>query len=214
MATPVANDDSPAWLNRIRSRLHTVPQDPARNIFLERGFDAVIELTQSIPKASIEATAAAGSNVLVLLRALQSPEVMAELERYEPLSSPYLKGVEAQQALLKAAGGLMTSEEVGRTLALTRQAIDKRRQANKLIAISQGQHRFGYPACQLNEKGPIPGLEPMLEALGQLDGWMQLTFLLTPNTLLADRSPIDLLREGRVAPVIAAAESFGEHGSC
>ena len=161
----VPTAEIPAWLDRVRSRLDLVPLDPAKKIFIERAFDAVVEITRALPSKALQETAAAGNNVLVLFRALQSPEILPELERYEPLASPYLKGLQAQQDLLREAGGLMSSEEVASMLRLTRQAVDKRRQAGKLIAIPQGQRGFGYPVCQFDAKGPLLGLDKMLACL-------------------------------------------------
>jgi hypothetical protein len=206
-------DQIPAWLDRIRARLHLTPQDAARKIFLERAFEAVIEITQTLPSSALEETAAAGNNVLVLLRALQSPEILPELERYEPLASPYLKGLRAQRELLQHAGGLMTSEDVAALVSVTRQAVDKRRQSNKLIAIPQGRRGFGYPICQFDSKGPLRGLEEMLDALHVSDGWMQLTFLLSPNADLENLSPLELLHAGRIPAVTEAASRFGDHGA-
>ena len=151
--------------------------------------------------------------MLVLLKALQSPELLPELERYEPLASPYLKGIQAQQDLLREAGGLMSSSQVANLLRLSRQAVDKRRLANKLIAIPQGQHAFGYPACQFDDKGPLPGLEEVLSKLDTADAWMPLIFLLSPNATLGDQSPLQLLRLGKTAQVLNAASSFGNHGA-
>ncbi len=197
-------------MDRIQSSL---PNDSGRKIFFERAIDAVIELTNTLPSRAIEKTAAAGTNLLVLLKALQSPEMLPELERHEPLASPYLKGLQAQQELLKQAGGLMPAEEAGSVLGLTRQAIDKRRLAGKLIAIPQGQRGFGYPACQFTSRGSVPGLDRMLLALGRSDAWMQLIFLLSPNSVLGNRSPLELLSEGQVSVVTSAASVFGEQGS-
>lgn len=180
---------------------------------MERAFQAVMEITRTLPSKALEETAAANSNFLVLFQALRNPEILSQLEEYEPLASPYLKGLEAQHALLDRAGGLMTSDEVAKVLRLTRQAVDKRRQAGKLIAIPQGQRGFGYPVCQFDAKGPLAGLEPTLKALAERDGWSQLTFLLSPNSLLKNRSPLDLLREGATESVINAASTFGEHGT-
>jgi len=203
----------PSWLDRIRDRLRQTPVDSARAIFLERAFDAVIDITQAVPLSSLEQTAAAANNMLVLLKALQSPEVLPELERYEPLASPYLEGIQAQQDLLRQAGGLMSSSQVANLLRLTRQAVDKRRLANKLIAIPQGQHGFGYPACQFDDKGPLPGLEDFLSKLDTADPWMPLIFLLSPNATLGERSPLDLLRRGETAQVLNAASIFGNQGA-
>jgi hypothetical protein len=207
------SEEIPAWLDRIGVRLRQFPTHGTQKIFLERAFEAIIEITQTVSISSLEQTAAAGNNMLVLLRALQHPEVLPELERYEPLASPHLKGIQAQQELLHQAGGLMSSTQVAGLLRLTRQAVDKRRLFKKLIAIRQGQHGFGYPACQFNEKGSLPGLEEMLDKLESADSWMQLIFLVSPNAALSGRSPLDLLREGRIAEVQGAAAGFGNHGA-
>src|ERR1700676_23925 len=123
----------PAWLDRIQS----LPHDGARKIFLNRLVDAVVEMTQILPPKAIEKAAAASSNLQVLLMALRSPEMLPDLERHEPLASPYLRGLQAQQDLIKQAGGLISAEEAAGILRLTRQAIDKRRIAGRLIAIPQ-----------------------------------------------------------------------------
>lgn len=209
----VAEEGIPAWLDRVRLRLHATPQDPLRKVFLERAFDAVIKITQTLPASELEETAAAGSNFLVLLKALQNPEILCELERFEPLASPFLKGLEAQRELIKQSGGLLSSEEAGKVLGISRQAVDKRRQANKLVAIAQGQHGFGYPACQFDARGTLHGIEEMLAALHVSDGWAQLAWLLSPNTSLDGQSPVQQLRGGRADEVVEAAAAFGEHGA-
>jgi hypothetical protein len=211
--TGAPSEETPAWLDRIRERLRHTPINAPQKIFLERAFAAVIDITQRVSGASLEETAAAANNMLVLLKALQSPEVLPELERYEPLASPYLKGIQAQQDLLRDAGGLMTSAEVAALLRLTRQAVDKRRQSNKLIAIPQGLHGFGYPACQFNEKGPLPGLEELLIGLGTADPWTQLVFLLSPNSSLDDLTPLQLLRDGKRSELMQSGAIFGDQGA-
>ncbi len=200
-------------MDRIQDRLSHTPLDSARKIFLERAFAAVIDITQAVSGKSLEETASAANNMLVLLKALQSPELLPELERYEPLASPYLKGIQAQQELLRQAGGLMTVVEAAGVLGLTRQAVDKRRVSNKLIAIPQGQHGFGYPACQFNERGSLPGLDEMLDKLDTTDSWMKLIFLLSPNESLGDRTPLQLLQNGECDECIHAAMTFGKHGA-
>jgi hypothetical protein len=139
---------------------------------------------------------------------------LRSVPRIDPLASPYMRGLEAQHDLLKRAGGTLSSEEVAGALRISRQAVDKRRQAGKLIAIPQGQHRYVYPACQLGERGgTLTGLEDLLGQLGDRDGWMQLSYLMTPNADLNSQSPYELMRKGVVAPVIEAAARFGEQGA-
>jgi hypothetical protein len=206
---PPVSKETPAWLDRLQN----LPHDGARKIFLSRLVDAVMEMTETLPPKAIEKAAAASSNLLVLLTALRSPEMLPDLERHEPLASPYLRGLQAQQDLIKQAGGLISADEVAGIFRVTRQAIDKRRIAGKLIAIPQGQRGFGYPVCQFTARGSLPGLEQFLLALNRNDGWMQLIFLLSPNSSLGNRSPLQLLSDGEVDAVTNAAAMFGEHGA-
>jgi hypothetical protein len=208
--SPLISKEVPAWLDRIQSNL---PHDGARKIFLNRLIDAVIEMTATLPPKAIEKAAAASSNLLVLLTALRSPEMLPDLERHEPLASPYLRGLQAQQDLIKQAGGLISADDAAGILRLTRQAIDKRRIAGKLIAIPQGQRGFGYPVCQFTSRGLLPGLEQLLLALDRNDAWMQLTFLLSPNSNLNNHSPLELLSGGQIDAVTNAASKFGDHGA-
>ncbi len=144
---------------------------------------------------------------------MKAPELLPELERYEPLASSYLKGLEAQQELPRKAGGLLSAENVGEVLRVSRQAIDKQRQTGKLIAIPKGSNGYGYPACQFEAKGAIRGLDAVLGALGPADGWAQLTFIMCANSSLDGCNPLDLLRAGQIERVVEAAGMFGEHGA-
>jgi hypothetical protein len=42
---------------------------------------------------------------------------------------------------------------------------------------------------------------------------MQLTFFLNANDRLNGSRPLDMLRSGKVEPVLEAAASYGEHGA-
>ena len=48
------------------------------------------------------------------------------------------RNVEHRQKLLQLAGGALSVEETGHTLGITRQAVDKRRRANTLLAVREG----------------------------------------------------------------------------
>src|SRR5580658_2784461 len=117
---PLGAKEVPAWLDRIQS----LPHDGARKIFLNRLVNAVVEMTEILPPKAIERAAAANSNLQVLLTALRSPEMLPDLERHEPLASPYLRGLQAQQDLIKQAGGLISADDVAGILRMTRQAVD------------------------------------------------------------------------------------------
>jgi len=56
-------------------------------------------------------------------------------------------------------------------------------------------------------------LEKVLDRLKDNDPWMQLTFFLNANDRLNGSRPLDMLRSGKVEPVLEAAASYGEHGA-
>jgi hypothetical protein len=74
-----------------------------------------------------------------------------------------------------------------------------------------GRKGFRYPAWQFS----LSNLEPVLAALRGRDGWEQLTFLLNPNTLLDDRTPLEVLREDKrgIDDVLRAASVYGEQAA-
>ncbi len=77
---------------------------------------------------------------------------MADLD---PLVPALARNVEHRQKLLKLAGGVLSAENAGRTLGITRQAVEKRRRSNTMLAVREGSD-WRYPACQFNE-GEVTG---------------------------------------------------------
>lgn len=179
---------------------------------------AVRALAATLDRAGAAALATAGGAATdrdALIDVLiESPDPAAAPDA-DPLARARLRGDRRRQALLAADGGVLGVAEVARRLALTRQAVDKRRTAGRLLAVSLGRHGYRYPAWQFGDTGPLPGLEPVLAALreGDHDPWMQLAFFVEGRTDLAGRRPLDLLRAGEVKPVVTAARRLGEHGA-
>jgi hypothetical protein len=186
---------------------------PTRSVFVARGLAAVARLTQTISPSSLQSASAAQSDLQVLIRALQDPAILQELRREDPLIEARLRGLEAREQLLAAEGGVMSAEEVARFLRVSRQAVDKRRKAGKLIGLQAGRHGYLYPAWQFDREGTLAGLEQVLSELQHHDPWMQAVFMLSPNQRLGGRTPLQDLRRGRVEEVCAAARWFGEHGA-
>jgi hypothetical protein len=96
-------------------------------------------------------------------------------------------------------------------LRITRQAVDKRRKERKLLGVELGKKGFRYPAWQIG----LPHLEEVLEALGDRDSWEQIAFFLNPSALLEDRTPREILQEGKhnIDDVLRAASVYGEQGA-
>lgn len=91
--------------------------------------------------------------------------------------------------------------------------MDKRRRANKLLALGKGKHSYIYPLWQFDRGGVIGGLEEALDLLRDFDPWMKITFMLEPNLRLGGRTPLEELQSKRVDEVLDAIRVFGEQGA-
>lgn len=149
----------------------------------------------------------------VLLRALSSGEILDDLSSVEPLAPAFIRGLEARRRLLDENGGTLTAEEVGGILGITRQAVEKRRRAGSLLALTTGRHGYRYPVWQFVQSGVLPGLDDVLHVLASHDEWMQATFFVSRNPRLGNRTPIELLSAAEVPSVIDAAEAYGQYGA-
>jgi hypothetical protein len=106
----------------------------------------------------------------------------------------------------------LTSERVAEVLDVSRQAVDKRRAAGQLLALTQGKRGNSYPGFQFEDGKTLKGLEEVLVNLRSLAPWMQLRFFTSPNERLHQKSPIEVLRKGKFEEIIAAASAMGNKG--
>jgi hypothetical protein len=198
----------PEWLERLRYAVDK-KTDGARKVFLRRSVDAILELSM-LPEKELETAASASSNFLVLLKALEFPEVLAPLEQLEPLAPSFLQGIRHGRTLLEEGGGVIGVDRVADLLSMSRQAVNRQRQERKLLAISVGKRGYLYPVWQFEGPRTLPGLAETLRTLSGEDPWTHLEFFLRPNHMTDGKRPLDLLREGNLESVLHAAEAEGE----
>lgn len=132
----------------------------------------------------------------------------------DPLAVALLQGARRKRELLAGAGGAWPTGMVAEHLGITRQGVDKRRQAGTLLGVRLPGGDWVYPALQFGPDGaPLAGLA---EALGVFRGlespWMQLENLLALDSALASadgapRSALRALRDDGPAalPAVIAA---------
>ena len=149
----------------------------------------------------------------MLLRALETPGALAVLVAADPLADARLRGLAIRDELLQREGGTLAVEQVAAHLGLTRQAVDKRRRAGKLLGLHTGRRGYAYPAWQLGQNGVLQGFEETLSALTVQDPWMQAAFFLSGDPRLEGATPLDELRRGNVEAVRRAASGYGRHGA-
>ena len=184
-----------------------------KRVFVTRAINAVADLAEHNAEGLLEAATAASSDWEVLLRALSSTDVGAASSASDPLASARLRGIHARRQLLQAEGGAIQAPDVAEILGISRQAIDKRRQAGTLLALNVGGHGYRYPSWQFEHDGVLKGLERVLEVLSDHDEWMKLAFFVNANTHLGGESPLRFLRRGSLESVLKAAAAYGEHGA-
>lgn len=125
----------------------------------------------------------------------------------DPLGVALLRGARRKRELLAAAGGAWSTGTVAEHLGLTRQGVDKRRQAGTLLGVRLPSGDWVYPVSQFGPDGaPLPGLAEALGALGGItSGWMQLEHLLAPDPALGARAVGGATGERATKPASAAS---------
>lgn len=108
----------------------------------------------------------------------------------DPLSIALLQGARRKRELLAQAGGAWSTGTVADHLAITRQGVDKRRQAGTLLGVRLPSGDWVYPVAQFAPDGaPLPGLPEVLGAFRSVASpWMHLEHLLAPDPALS--SPV------------------------
>jgi hypothetical protein len=194
--------------------------DTLNEALLVRVQRALLRASREVDQRVAADAVSASSDALVLLRLLEQPEVLEGLRAADPLAPARVRGIGARLELIELAGGLLSAAEVATELGLTRQAVEKRRRAARLLAVSLGRRGYKYPAFQFAGGGTLPGLERVLAALGTRDAWTQLRFFVLRRGDLGDRSPVEVLRPAANArdgdpadAVIEAAEADLDQGA-
>jgi len=186
----------------------------ARHRFTARVLASLEELASRLDGRRLAGVAAEpGSGYGLLLSALEQPEAQEALRREDPLAPARLRGLRMREELLRAEGGAVGAPEMAALLGITRQAVDKRRRAGKLLAVAAGARRWLYPSWQVAEGGTLAGLEETLAALRGWSPWARMGFLLGQNLRLGGERPLDALRRGQVDRVLRAARALGDQGA-
>jgi hypothetical protein len=184
-----------------------------RSVFRTRTEALVLRLSEQVSEDDIAAALEAPSDVGGLARLLSDTAAISNpLQSLDPLAEAVARGAEMKQELLAEAGGGWSSAVVAKHLGITRQAVDKRRRNNKLLALKSAAGDYVYPVCQFTSDGVVPGLDVFLGAFAPSGGWTRLDVLLTPAEEIGGASPLDALRHGDAEGAALVAAMFGEQG--
>jgi hypothetical protein len=206
--------DPPSPLREAMRALTSSSGNPLKVLFLERIVPAVADLADRLDASELQRAIAGDSRADTLLLALSQPGAIGFVRpEVDAFARARVRGLQRRDELLAAEGGTLTTEAVARHLRLTPQAVHKRRNAGKLLALELGRRGLRFPAWQFADEGVLPGFEETLRALDDAPPLAIVRFFLSGNARLAGKRPLDRLRRGGTAPVIAAAQAFDLHGA-
>jgi hypothetical protein len=147
--------------------------------------------------------------------ASQKAAIGEEAYRPDARARAILRGKIYAEEDLKAAGGAFDIDQVRNLLhGVSRQAVDKRVNERTLLAVPGPRGHRRFPTLQFDADGsPVAGLKEVQKALDFSSPWAVLNFLVNENDQLGGRLPIEVLRQGAVEQVVAAARSVGVQGA-
>lgn len=171
--------------------------------------DMVGQLSEFALRNALEQTTGVESLEAVIGEVTLQAAVESAQERVERLHDL----MRAKAALIKRAGGALSATQAGQLLgAVTRQAVEKRRERGTLLAVQMHGEYF-YPLCQFDGDEVIEGLPSVLRAFTVKNEWTQLSVLLAEHDALDGRTVLQALEAGNVAAAVDVANSFGNTGS-
>lgn len=205
----------PEPLEEATGRVRRAATTELRKAVAARSLSAVARFLDTATEEELGRIAAAPSDYLALAEELSYPEALEIMQRDDPLAAARTRGFKMMDQLLRAEGGCLNVDAVAKRLRMSRQGVDKRRKAGRLLAVELGRRGYAYPAWQLAERGILPGLEDILVLLSEkaMPSWDVLAFFLNKTDRLEGNSPLEALRKGDLDEVVRAASAYGEQGA-
>lgn len=186
-------------------------RDPISRALMVRTMRAVDRMLRRAPGDLLVSAVAAPSDFAALARTLSDPRVADTSEDSDPLAGALGRSIAHRRLLRERAGEMLSVGQVGQLLGISRQAIDKRRAARRILALRQGSDWL-YPAFQFRDGEVLDGLGEVLEACAAMDGWSIVDILLAPDDAFGGRSLLDMLRAGDHAQVARHLDQLGGDG--
>lgn len=174
---------------------HSKTDAQITQVLLMRCMRAVDRMVSGMPKDLVLSTLAAPSDFGALARALSDPRISAPSLHTDPLTGAVGRSIAHRRTLTEMAGEMLSSSQVEDLLGIRRQAIDKRRNAYKLLALRVASD-WVYPGFQFGTEDVLPGFEDVLQAHAGDDPWVILDILLAPDAALGGRTLLQVIQQG------------------
>lgn len=124
-----------------------------------------------------------------------------------PSFDPYVAGERLVEQLQAAEDGAWTGAELQARFGLSPAVLHRRRKEGRIVYWRDAQHEFHYPQWQFTPTGALlPGVQEVLQRFHSDDEWRLMSYFLGQRRQLGDQRPLDLLRAGEKAKVLAHAK--------
>lgn len=187
---------------------HSAIQDA----FIRRTAHAIERLATQADEAILVEAMAAPTDFGTLARVLTDFGAIGRaVAEIDPDAVDLAREIEHREAVVRRAGGMLSAEDAGKLLRMSRQGVDKRRRSKALLAVRQGGDWL-YPRAQFHEHEAIPGLADVIRGFEASGPWVTLEFLVTEDDVLGGLTPREALLKGgelrgRVTTLVSGQES-------
>jgi hypothetical protein len=107
---------------------------------------------------------------------------------------------------------MLSADAFAEEIGATRETVHKKRRRHEVLGLEGPKRGVRFPKWQVSESGGlIPSLPQLFQALGDRP-WTIYRFLLEEHGELDGRTGLEALRAGRIADVMATAETIGRGG--
>jgi hypothetical protein len=146
---------------------------------------------------------------------LLKPDILAVIDRQDPLLKAKLRGIKARNTMLNDQGHPWKSSDVAKYLDISVQAVSKKRSAKKILGLSLGKRGYVYPCWQFANNGILPGLSEIISILeaGLVPDWDKLRFFISGDFRLSGKTPLEYLQGSNLELVKLAAKAYGVHSA-
>lgn len=137
-----------------------------------------------------------------------------ELAEITLTHDPIERGKRIVEELKNAEGGSLTGPELKDAYNLNPAVLHRRRIEFRVVYWRDAKHDFHYPRWQFNQAGALlPGIQEILRCFKSQDEWRIMRYFLSPRLQLGNRSPLELIREGRIDRALTHAREHAEENT-
>ena len=123
------------------------------------------------------------------------------------LAEARLRGA-GRAAEILAGPGMLGADEFATLIGVTREAVRQKLIRREVLGLQGAKRGVRYPAWQVTRDGGLlPELPKVFALLGD-SPWAVYRFLTQPSATFRGASPLETLRDGKVKPVLEAAEGI------